>query len=98
MEYEDDKARHERLIDLVLAAQGLLYEWWGGGDMERYFSDPNAEEMIVEAAVEITNPDDEARWLFQVRGDGGQPRRVRLAQRCAEAIYKRNESLRWPPE
>ena len=68
--------------DLVLAARGLLREWAQKKDIDKTLTNPRAEEMITQE-----------EWVTLVNGDGGDIRRVHLAQRCRDRIQERDKML-----
>ena len=79
--------------DLVLAARGLLREWAQKKDIDKTLTNPRAEEMIIEASAELLDSDTQEEWVTLVNGDGGDIRRVHLAQRCRHRIQERDKML-----
>lgn len=91
---KEEFSEKELEIQLVMAAHSLLRDWLLGDNITEYIENPRAEMMIIEAAAELENVNDQEEWITLVRGDGLDQRRLQLVERCRERIAKKNNSLR----
>lgn len=87
----------QEAVLVALAARNLLEKWLAGENITNTIdnANPNVEEMIVEASIDLQDVDLQKEWISLVRGDGSDKRRATLADRCVKKAQEINESLRW---
>lgn len=86
--------RNEHLLT-VLAAQALLRKWIEQEeDVTQYLDNPRCDQVVIEATAQAGNPALSENWIELVRGDGNEPRRTALAEKCLERLGYKNDSLR----